>query len=312
MQLLHLRCYRSLPSATKSEGRARGQEREREGRVSTLRVAAPVRVPLYGAVAQTALRLCRGAIATATVQRGSGPRGRGARRNRAAGERTARARGEGEGGVPRESPTRYGYHHHPASARCVLVSITSASYRDAAQTTQTEAYMSAARRTWSDAVKAEVVVAVLDGMAEGHTLQDTVRKVAKEKALAVTPGLVRTWIVAQEDWFKRYQKTKTLLGQAFAEEAIAIARESTSQTTATDRVLIETLKWAAAKANPVEYGERQTVEHQGAQTLQVKVVEEEAPDRKGLTEGARKALESATMLAITAPIVVETRGFPEG
>jgi hypothetical protein len=161
------------------------------------------------------------------------------------------------------------------------------------------------RREWTDAQKTAVVEAVLDGMADGFTLQDTVRKVAQEQALKLTPGLVRTWIVAQDDWFGRYQKTKALLGQAFAEEAIQIARESTSQSTAIDRVLIETLKWAAAKANPVEYGERQTVQHEGAQTLQVKVVEENIPLRNVETQ---KALEAGLMLSIAAQGVTTVSG----
>lgn len=144
-------------------------------------------------------------------------------------------------------------------------------------------------------VQREIVEAVLDGMAEGHTLHETVKKVARMRGEPLTPGTVRRWIVAQEEWFLRYQRTKTLLGQAFAEEAILVARESTSSTTATDRVLIETLKWAAAKANPVEYGEKQTVEHQGTQTLQVKVVEDDAPVRN------TKALQSA-MVASTLSI----------
>jgi hypothetical protein len=139
------------------------------------------------------------------------------------------------------------------------------------------------------------VEAVLDGMAEGHTLQETVKKVARLRGETITPGAVRRWIVAEEAWFTRYQRTKALLGQAFAEEAILVARESTSSTTAMDRVLIETLKWAAAKANPVEYGEKQTVEHQGTQTLQVKVVEDDAPVRN------TKALQSA-MVASTLSI----------
>ena len=141
----------------------------------------------------------------------------------------------------------------------------------------------------------EIVEAVLDGMAEGHTLHETVKRVAKVRGEPLTPGTVRRWIASQEEWFLRYQRTKTLLGQAFAEEAILVARESTSSTTATDRVLIETLKWAAAKANPVEYGEKQTVEHQGTQTLQVKVVEDDAPVRNA------KALQSA-MVASTLSI----------
>lgn len=152
-----------------------------------------------------------------------------------------------------------------------------------------------AKKGLTEAQQAEIVEVVLDEMAEGHTLQETVKKVAKLRGEPLTPGAVRRWIVGQEEWFLRYQRTKVLLGQAFAEEAILVARESTSSTTAMDRVLIETLKWAAAKANPVEYGEKQTVEHQGTQTLQVKVVEDEAPVRNA------KALQSA-MVASTLSI----------
>jgi hypothetical protein len=147
--------------------------------------------------------------------------------------------------------------------------------------------------------QAEIVEAVLDGMAEGHTLHETVKRVAKARGEALTPGAVRRWIVADEGYFLRYQRTKTLLGQAFAEEAILVARESTSSTTSTDRVLIETLKWAAAKANPVEYGEKQTIEHAGSQTLSVKIVEDDAPVRNVMALNA--AGKDALVSAVIAP-----------
>ena len=154
------------------------------------------------------------------------------------------------------------------------------------------------RGEWTDVERAAVVERVLEGMAEGHTLSETVSAVSSALEEKLSAGLVRRWIISQEEWFQRYQKTKTMLGQAFAEEAILVARESTSSTTAMDRVLIETLKWAAAKANPVEYGEKQTVEHQGAQTLSVKIVEDDAPVRN------QKALQAAQVSAvISAPLV---------
>jgi hypothetical protein len=132
----------------------------------------------------------------------------------------------------------------------------------------------------------EMVERVLDGMAEGKTLAESVaemaraeRKAGKTGAEVITAGRVRRWIAEDEAYFSLYQRMKRMLGQAFAEEALRIARESTTSTTAMDRVLIETLKWSAAKANPVEYGEKQTVEHQGSQTLSVKIVEDDAPVR---------------------------------
>jgi hypothetical protein len=152
---------------------------------------------------------------------------------------------------------------------------------------------------WSDVERAAVVERVLEGMAEGHTLSETVLAVSLTLDEKLSAGLVRRWIISQEEWFQRYQKTKTMLGQAFAEEAILVARESTSSTTAMDRVLIETLKWAAAKANPVEYGEKQTVEHQGAQTLSVKIVEDDAPVRNvmALSAAGKDALVSGVVYA---------------
>jgi hypothetical protein len=99
-----------------------------------------------------------------------------------------------------------------------------------------------------------------------------------------------------EDTMSRYQRSRPMLGAALAEEAIRVARESTAATTAMDRVLIETLKWAASKSAPMEYGDKQMVEHQGSQTIQVKVVEE---DREGRNP---RVLGAASGIAVVANI----------
>lgn len=160
-----------------------------------------------------------------------------------------------------------------------------------------------------------MVELVLSGMAEGKTLTDSVAEIAKAQRKAgevpvITPGQVRRWIVEDEAQFTQYQRMKRMLGQAFAEEALKIARESTTATTAMDRVLIETLKWSAAKANPAEYGEKQTVEHQGAQTLQVRIVEDDAPLRnpkaaEQVGNAVATAIATPVMLSIPAPKMVE-------
>ena len=150
--------------------------------------------------------------------------------------------------------------------------------------------------------KVEVVEGVLRLMAEGKT----VREATAALQAKVSVGTVRRWMTERDEWMTAYQHAKKLLAAALAEEAITVARETTNHSSAADRLLIETLKWAAAKANPAEYGERQTVEHQGAQTLQVKVVEEEAPLRiAGVDRQAqvRAALEGAVMQVVTAPIL---------
>ena len=159
----------------------------------------------------------------------------------------------------------------------------------------------AAKAAWSEAAKASAVEQVLAWMAEGKTVKEGV----EQFGLGVTPGTVRRWMAEREEWMARYQQAKKLLAYALAEEAITVARESTNHSSAADRVLIETLKWAASKANPAEYGDRQTVEHQGAQTLQVKVVEEDMPVRQmRLTEMGKKAVESAVMSVIALPPAV--------
>lgn len=148
--------------------------------------------------------------------------------------------------------------------------------------------------------KEEAVPAVLGAMAEGKTVKEAV----KALNVGVSHGTLRRWIDERPEWVEGYQRAKKLLAAALAEEAITVARETTNHSSAADRLLIDTLKWAAAKANPAEYGERQTVEHQGAQTLQVKVVEEEAP--KVTAETARRigAEVSSLMVAqIVTPLL---------
>ena len=145
--------------------------------------------------------------------------------------------------------------------------------------------------------KAQAVEAVFGLMAEGKTVKEAVSALK----LGVTAGAVRKWMSEREDWMGRYQQMKKLLAAALAEEAITVARETTNHSSAADRLLIETLKWAAAKANPAEYGEKQTVEHQGAQTLQVRIVEDDAPLRN---PKAAEQVGNAVATAIATPVML--------
>ena len=149
-----------------------------------------------------------------------------------------------------------------------------------------------------------VLEQVLEGMTNGFTVADTARK------LKIPAGRIRTWLVRDPEIYAEYQRARPLLGSAFAEEAIRVARDSTTQTTAMDRVLIDTLKWAAAKSAPTEYGDKQLVEHQGQQTLQVKVIEDEVPVRnvKALKEAAVTAVLKA---AAEAPMRLLPAHDPE-
>ena len=118
-----------------------------------------------------------------------------------------------------------------------------------------------------------VMELTLEGMVSGKTLQDVVQ------GLGYDPSIIRRWLADDGEWALQYRKARLLQGQAMAEEAVRVARETRRSSNTEDKLLIETLKWAASKANPQEYGEKQTVEHQGAQTLSVKIVEDDAPVR---------------------------------
>lgn len=144
-----------------------------------------------------------------------------------------------------------------------------------------------------------VMELTLEGMVSGKTLQDVVT------GLGYDPSIIRRWLADDGEWSAQYRKARLLQGQAMAEEAIRVARETSRSSNTEDKLLIETLKWAASKANPQEYGDKQTVEHQGAQTLSVKIVEDDAPIRNMAALGAegRDALVSTV---ISAPMLLQT------
>lgn len=144
----------------------------------------------------------------------------------------------------------------------------------------------------------EILAQVLEGMSNGKTVADTAR------LLKIPAGRIRTWLVRDPAVYEEYRRMRPLLGAAFAEEAIRVARESTNATSAQDRTLIDTLKWAAAKAAPVEYGEKQVVEHQGQQTLQVKVLEEEVPVRN--VKALKESVVAASLATATETLSLPT------
>lgn len=165
---------------------------------------------------------------------------------------------------------------------------------------------------WTADDRSAAVEAVLTGMTEGRTLAQTVEALAGLWERGLTPGAVRRWIVADAAAWERYQRTKGMLGQAFADEAVQVARDSTSSTTAIDRVLIETLKWAAAKANPAEFGEKQTVEHQGAQTLSVRIVEDDAKPLRDDRLPVESAVLAQVAIGTTLTLPAPTRAVDDG
>ena len=137
----------------------------------------------------------------------------------------------------------------------------------------------------------EVFAKMAEGVWVGHTAT----------ALGLRVGTVRLWIAQEPKMFAEYQRLKAVLGQAFAEEALQVARTSTVGSFQRDRLLVDTLKWSAAKANPLEFGDKQVVEHSGGQELRIKVVEENILTRReGLEEntGDKQARKKKKVTAV--------------
>lgn len=166
----------------------------------------------------------------------------------------------------------------------------------------TKAVASAEPKGVAVAERGAVVEAVLLAMAEGRTLADAVRGWAKAAGVSVTPGQVRMWIARDAGWLAQYQAMKPVLGVALAEEALRVAREATRNSSAEDRLLIDTLRWAASKLAPLEFGERQVVEHQGAQELVVRVVETDGLERGEKAAGSPLEAETAVVRGVEGAI----------
>ena len=83
------------------------------------------------------------------------------------------------------------------------------------------------------------------------------------KAEGVTRSAVWEWARKHADLGDMYARARDASADALAEEALEVARASTSETYGADRVRIDTLKWAAAKRRPKEYGDKQSIEVSG-------------------------------------------------
>jgi NAD-dependent oxidoreductase involved in siderophore biosynthesis len=92
---------------------------------------------------------------------------------------------------------------------------------------------------------------------------------AAAHAEGISAPTVWRWTAEDETARTMYAHAKHQAADALAEEAIRIALETTNETYSADRLKVDTLKWAAAKRRPKEYGERQAVETSGEQTLNV-------------------------------------------
>lgn len=165
------------------------------------------------------------------------------------------------------------------------------------------------RPKWSEEEKAGILEVVVERMCCGWTVEEAVRGVEGEfEALGVNAGTVRMWVLRADPAFKqRYAEARVMLGSALAEEAILVARNTCNATAVADRLLVDTLKWKAGKANPRDYGEKQVVEHQGEQKLEIVVREESKPLRNPQLAGQLTASAVLDHAITTAHLPAKTQ-----
>lgn len=155
--------------------------------------------------------------------------------------------------------------------------------------------------------RGEVVRRVFAWMAEGHTMT------AAAQACGLRPSAVRRWIAGDAAWMAKYERARKLQAQAMADEAVQVARDSTNQTAAGDRLLVDTLRWAASKAAPREFGDKQVVEHSGGQKLEIRVVEDDPKPSyphspQGYPQGYPQSSPQSALRAAEAAVLVASTG----
>lgn len=151
----------------------------------------------------------------------------------------------------------------------------------------------------------EILEQVFGWMCEGWSVEECAPKVG------VKAGTLRMWVLrAPPEVQKKYWEARRLWGSALAEQAVVIARESVNQTSTVDKLKIDTFLRLAGKANPAEYGEKQVVEHSGAQKLEI-VVREEVKPVRGVSVQAQLTEAGAAMLASAAQTIPALQGNAE-
>lgn len=94
---------------------------------------------------------------------------------------------------------------------------------------------------------------VLSEYASGSEPLDTVAR-----RYGTTGKTLRQRATEDAEFGALYARARIISAGALEDEALTVARASTAETYGADRVLIDTLKWAAAKRYPKEYGDRVT------------------------------------------------------
>jgi len=98
--------------------------------------------------------------------------------------------------------------------------------------------------------------AIVEYLCEGMTL----RQIAQMKAIPPV-STIRYWATQHKEFKHAMDEAKIVRGEQFADEAVDVARKTTSMTSRKDKLKIDTLKWAAKVDNPEKFGD--SVTHKG-------------------------------------------------
>ena len=85
--------------------------------------------------------------------------------------------------------------------------------------------------------------------------------------------------LVQDDFLQMYRRARQLQADIWADEIVELAEEAVDGPSAqVARIKIDARKWACSKINPAKYGDRTTLEHQGAMKVENVPAKEQAPD----------------------------------
>ena len=104
----------------------------------------------------------------------------------------------------------------------------------------------------------ELGALICERIAVGQSL----RAIEAEEGMPAKTTILR-WLSQDPVFRDLYARAKEAATDALAEELIDIADDTGGQTDR-DRLRVDTRKWLLAKLQPRKYGERQTLEHEGA------------------------------------------------
>jgi len=119
----------------------------------------------------------------------------------------------------------------------------------------------------------DTCTAIIQSVAEGMTL----RQISEMTGMPPVPT-IHYWIAKYKEFKHDMEIAKKIRGEAFAEEAIDISRNTNAMKSRADKLKIDTLKWAAKVNNPEQFSD--TVKHTGDANNPIQIIVDTGIRRK--------------------------------